>query len=130
MTVYIGQPPIPGMDYGNAPDWSWVKKYGGSGNDNLGELVVDAAGNTYAAGSYSGEINIGGNNFTATGQENLLVTKINSTGGVSWVRTATVEDGYNFIWGTAVALDDANNLYVTGSYYSNTATFGDTILDN
>ena len=128
--IYIGQPPIPGADYGNAPDWSWVRKYGGSENDYFNELVTDASGNTYAAGAYSGSVTIGGSNFTASGQEELLVTKINSTGGVSWVRTATVDNGWSFIWAQGITLDAANNLYVTGSYFSNTATFGATVLDN
>ncbi len=129
MTVFVAQPPYPGVNYGDSPDWSWVRKYGGSGNDVVKNLVVDASGNTYAAGLYSGSITVGTNDLTATGLENLLLFKLDNTGAVSWVNTATTGEE-EFIWAEDVDVDADNNLLVTGSYNGATADFGSESLTN
>ncbi len=101
------------MKYTSSGNLSWMKTYNGSGGgfDALYKVAIAGDSNLYACGESEG---------TDTGQDCLIVKC--STGGSSlWKQTHNGEtDGED--WLEAIALDAAENVYVTGSADSNYIT--------
>ena len=90
-----------------APDGTrlWVKRYDGSGHelDAPSSIVVDPAGGVYVAGGSLG----------ATTEIDYVLIKYDAAGNRPWVkRYDGPSHGYDFA--SAVALDPAHNVYVTG----------------
>jgi len=101
---------------------TYITYVGGSGDDTCTALTVDSGGNVVIVGStnsadfpatanaaqraYGGS---GGNNFYSSGD--AYVAKFNSTGGLTW---ATYLGGTADDAASAVTLDTAGNIYVTG----------------
>jgi len=75
-------------------------------------VALDAAGNSYFAGTFSGTINIGGMNFVAAGQRDILVVKLDFDGDLVWARVA---GSAGFDDASGLALDATGDVYVTGS---------------
>lgn len=86
----------------------WAKRYTGSGNnpDAATGMALDASGNIFVTGS----TNVAGNN-------NFVTIKYNPNGDQQWIvfydSPAKFSDGAN-----ALALDQAGNVYVSGSSMS------------
>ena len=93
-------------------------------------LAVDAAGNVYLVGNYTGAsadfgpLQLRSSN-TANGK--LFVAKLTPAGTYlgAWQADATSET-----YGTGLALDPAGNVYVTGAFRPGTVSFGATTLSN
>lgn len=67
----------------------WSKQFEVINSQNdayLADLVTDDAGNIYATGHFSGEINFGTTVKTATSRA-VFVMRIDSNGGTTWVKT-------------------------------------------
>ena len=96
--------------------------------------VVDAAGNIYVTGAYAGITdfdpsatvldltsvpNPSNNDGTTPDSQDIFVAKYSNTGALLWVKTA---GNYGDDSGTAIALDAADNVYVTG-YFRHSINF-------
>ncbi len=101
----------------------WAKCIGGAGSDYGFSLSLDGFGNVYSTGSFSGTVDFdpgpGIFNITATGQANVFISKLNSSGSFVWARSI---GGTNYELGTSLTVDLANNIYTTG-YFQGTADF-------
>ena len=84
----------------------WVARYFGTGStSNLNSSVVlDKLGNIY----------VGGVTHTASNGDDYLVIKYSSSGNQQWIRTYN-GPGNNQDFITSIALDDSDNVYVTGT---------------
>lgn len=92
--------------YNNQGELQWTLKFGGSGFDEANGVGVDASGNIYVAGRYSGPASIGP--FTLTNISAGFTAKIDpSTTNVVWVK----EDGLNWF---GLAVDGGGNCHVVG----------------
>ncbi len=99
--------------------WSLID--GGPGGDEVAYgLATDAAGNVYAAGSYSATATFGSAIIVPSGMEDLFVVKYDAGGTFQWLAHAGGPFGDE---ARAVAVDTAGNVYVCGSFKT-TATFG------
>ncbi|MBE2217581.1 MAG: T9SS type A sorting domain-containing protein [Ignavibacteria bacterium] len=98
----------------------WVKTAGGSNIDEGTAVAVDAQGNVYATGFYSGTASFGNQNITAAGNTDAFLVKYNNAGNLIWVVSAGGNDSDK---AKSVAVDAAGNVYISGSYI-NSATFG------
>ena len=108
-----------------------ANRIGASSFDYANGLTVDAQGNIYVTGSFSGTnasfgLNVNGVNVTRTssGSEDIFVAKYNSSGRVLWVQTAGAP-GNNADRGQKIELDGMGNVYVVG-FFSGTASFSPT----
>ena len=87
---------------------------GGSGDDQAGGIAVDAAGNVYVAGSSdSTNFPLAPLGSLPAGSTHVFVSKLDPTGS-NLVYTDFL-GGSSQDYGYALALDSANNVYVTGS---------------
>ncbi|XHR83383.1 MAG: SBBP repeat-containing protein [Gloeotrichia echinulata GP01] len=107
----------------------WAQKLGGTSSDYGNGITVDASGNTYVTGNFSGTATFGSTTLTAVSQYGIstadgFITKLDNSGNVLWAKkwggTAS-DNGYD------IAADASGNTYVTGTF-SGTTTFGNTTL--
>ncbi|RTQ46842.1 hypothetical protein EJV47_20950 [Hymenobacter gummosus] len=93
------------------------------------DVAVDAAGNSYVTGYYSGSVQLGRTNFiTISGANEMFVSKLDAAGNVLWSQVGGSFNAHVASYG--LALDAAGNLYVAGQFLSPTALFGNTTLVN
>ena len=101
----------------------WAKGFGDVSGDFGFSVKVDASGNVYTTGSFSGLIvfNTGSGNFllNSSGGTDVFVVKFNASGVFTWAKKLGGSGGDI---GYSMALDVAGNVYTTG-YFSGTADF-------
>ena len=107
-----------------AGNFLFARSMGGSTVDGGLSIAVDASGNIYTTGAYSGtaDFDPGAAVFSLSSLkagDDIFVLKLNSSGNFLWARTA---GGGNPDQGTAIAVDAAGNVYVTG-FYAGDANF-------
>jgi gliding motility-associated-like protein len=78
------------------------------------DVVVDAAGNAYVVGGFSGSATFGGTLLTAQAASDVVLVKYDPQGNVLWARAGGTLPGSQLSW-SSVAIDAAGNAYVTGS---------------
>ena len=100
-------------------DFLWAKSFGGTGRGLGTSIAIDAANNVYTAGYFSGTVDfdpgIGVVNLSSVGQEDIFIQKLDANGNFLWAKSfgGILNDRGNFL-----AIDDANNVYTTGSFVS------------
>jgi hypothetical protein len=120
-----GQAPAPAFDRAAAcgrPDLTTSSVAGG-------HLALDAAGNTYVAGSFTGMARFGATVLTSAspGEQDVYVAKVDAAGNYLWAQSA---GGSGYDWANAIAVDAQGNAYVTGYFSSSAAAFGGLRLFN
>lgn len=75
------------------------------------DIAVDAAGDTFAVGSFSGTVDFGSGPITAVSGSDGYVAKYDGTGQLLWVTTANVNSQDSNV---SVAVDAAGNAHVAG----------------
>ena len=106
-------------------NYAWAESFTGmtgsaaAGND----VAVDASGNLYATGLFSGSIYFdpGSNTVsrTSAGSTDIFVVKLDGSGTYTWVNTVGAAGADQ---GKALLLDASANIYVTG-IFNNTVNF-------
>lgn len=101
----------------------WVIQIGGIESEIGTEVIVDAAGNVYSTGSFGGTVDFDPGmatlNLTSAGETDVYVQKLDAAGNLVWAVTL---GGTSFETGRAIAVDAAENVYITGDFYG-TADF-------
>ncbi len=109
------------------PEFPWLRRAGGTGDDQALALAMDAQTNLYMAGYFTGTATFT-NGFYGTnislvsaGLTDIFLAKYNSDGQLLWARRAggSLSDSAR-----AMAVDGAGNVFLAGSFQSATATFG------
>ena len=95
----------------------WAKSFGGNGTDSVYEIVVDGSGNVYTTGFFFGTVDFdpgaGTSNLTATGTDDVFVSKLDSSGSLVWAKSF---GGTSTDYGRAIAVDSSGNVYTTGNF--------------
>jgi hypothetical protein len=101
----------------SAPVWSAM--FGGSGNDRALAVAVDASGNTYLTGKFTGIIDFGGGPLASEGGDDAFLLKLDPQGAHVWSRRfGDVANQY----GTAVAVGPTGNV-ILGGYFAGSIAF-------
>ena len=67
---------------------TWENVFGAAGNDNIGDIATDGAGNVYIAARFNGQVALAkGGAHTSNGKVDVLVAKIASDGMVLWSKS-------------------------------------------
>ena len=85
------------------------------------DMALDAAGNVYTAGAFRGTIDVdpgpGTFNVTASGEADVLVSKLNSSGTFVWAADILRgEPGATNGSSVSIAVDGSGNIYTTGAF--------------
>ncbi len=104
----------------------WARQAGGVLDDAGFGIAVDTNSNCYVTGYFSDTAEFDGAILETTGTFDLFLAKFGPGGNLLWVTNTTRSAG---ILGSAVAVDDAGNSYLTGSFVHD-AVFGDEVLPN
>ena len=107
-------------------NWLWAKNARESPYDYGHGIAVDASGNSYVTGYFSGTATFGSTTLTSSGGADIFVAKLDSSGNWLWANNA---GGTSDECGNGIAVDASGNSYVTGYFYDS-ATFGSTTLTN
>lgn len=103
-----------------AQDFQFAKSFGAAtGNDYGKSIALDASGNVYTIGYFSGTIDFdpgaGTTELTSAGLSDIFILKLNASGDFVWAKNI---GGSGEDQGLSVTLDASGNLYATGSFSS------------
>jgi len=101
----------------------WAQTGTGTVNMSGQGVAVDSLNNVYMTGFFTATTTFDTITVTAVGTTDMFVAKYNNSGTIQWVRTAGAASSSNSGYG--VAVDPADNIYVSGAF-QNMTTF-DTI---
>lgn len=111
--------------YNSLSELVWVRQVGGLSTDVGYSIAVDASGNSYVTGTYSGVITLGSTTLSGNFFD-VFIAKFSASGDVLWAKgigsSSSFPEG-----GTSVKVDGSGNLYVTGSF-AGTVSFGSASL--
>ncbi len=100
-----------------AQNFEWANGMGNSGYDEGRGVAVDALGNVFTTGVFSGTVDfdpsVGLFELTAAGFDDVFVTKFDANGLLVW---ALAIGGVDYEASFGIALDDSANVFLTGSY--------------
>jgi hypothetical protein len=98
----------------------WAKRIGGTAGDRGNTVEVDANGNLYVTGRFSGPADLDPGPGTATFNSGpIFLVKLDPSGNYAWAKSF---GGAYFDGGDYMSLDDYNNVYLTG-YFQGTVAF-------
>ncbi len=104
-----GQQDIFLAKYNSSGVWQWTRQLGTSASDYSYSVAVDSADNAYISGYTRGSLD--GN---SAGSADAFLAKYDSSGVWLWTRQlGTTSNDY----GTSVAVDSADNAYISGDTY-------------
>ena len=105
-----GQTPTVNLDRANS--------FGGTSNDAGNANAVDAEGNVYVTGYFSGTADFdpgdGVFNLKSEGKTDIFVSKLDNAGSFVWAKKI---GGIDADWGNAIAVDAEGNVYTAGHFF-------------
>jgi hypothetical protein len=100
-----------------AGNFIWAKRLGGSGTGTGRAISVDADGNVYSGGAFSGLVDFdpgpGVNTINSAGGTDVFISKLNASGNFIWARHM---GGIYSDYCSSIALDATGNVYSTGGF--------------
>jgi hypothetical protein len=95
---------------------TWVNRIGSGGSDEVRKVSLDAVGNVYITGKFTGTTDFDPsanvNSLTSLGSSDIFIAKYNSVGNYIWVLPiggATSDEGFDLSI-------DGSNIYLTGYF--------------
>jgi hypothetical protein len=108
-----------------APPWHWAHTLC---IGNAAATALDAAGNVYVTGRFSGTATFGATTLTSAGGDDIFIAKLTSGGAYEW---AVQAGGAQDETGLGLVVDAVSGeVVVSGSFDSPSVTFGATQLLN
>ena len=112
--IDISEPPEEGS-------WLWAKRFGGTSIEDLADVTVDSQGNSYITGYFLGTTTFDTTTFVSSGSYDIFVAKLDASGNLLWAKKA---GGSGSDVGNAIVVGNDGSIYITGSFSSSPATFG------
>jgi len=107
----------------SAQNFLWAKQIGSTTQEIGYDIAVDASGNIYTTGYFSGiaDFNPGAGvyNLTSNGDFDIFVSKLDASGNFVWAKQM---GSTSYDVGQSIATDSIGNVYVTG-YFKGTVDF-------
>jgi hypothetical protein len=104
-------------------DHVWSRRFGGTGQQIVRDVAIDADGNILLAGEFNGPVDFGGGVVSSAGQFDAFVAKLTPSGEhIYSIRFGTPVNGSTYA--EHISVDSAGNAIVTGDF-SGQADFDD-----
>lgn len=108
--------------------WKWAKSAGGTDGDIGYEVCADDSGNVLATGVFRGPtITFGTTTLTNGGDGDIFIAKYDVLGNVLWAKQAQGNSGEEPY---GITTDSSGNIFITGTFESDTLTFDSIKLFN
>jgi hypothetical protein len=106
--------------YNAAGVHQWSQRFGGTSLDEANSVAVDALGNVFVTGDFSGTANFGGANLVSAGSLDAFLAKYNAAGVHQWSQRygGTGDDE-----GNSVVVEGAGNVFLA-AWFNLTTNFG------
>jgi hypothetical protein len=106
-----------------AQNFAWASSFGANAQDVGVSIAIDASGNVYTMGTYSGTVDFdpgpGVFNLSSAGAVDIFVLKMDPAGNFIWAKSI---GGSVWASGRGMVLDNFGSLYITG-YFISTVDF-------
>jgi gliding motility-associated-like protein len=107
--------------HAQSANFKWAKQMGGRGADAAGaSIAVDADGNVYTTGGFSGTADFdpgpGTYNLTSAGTYDMFIFKLDSSGNFIWAKQMGGNSSLDHVSVSSITLDAAGNIYSTGTF--------------
>ena len=99
----------------------WAVSAGGTSADSGTDVAIDAKGNSYITGTFSGTAKFGKVSLSTLGTNDIFVAKLDSSGKFLW---ALSTQGTTKDWTPRVAVDSAGQAHITGYLTGKVAASG------
>jgi hypothetical protein len=100
-----------------AQTFDWAKQMGGATDDIGNSIAIDASGNVYTTGQFTGTVDfdpgVGVANLTAVQYNDIFIQKLDANGNFLWVKH--MGGGSDEI-ANSIAVDLSGNVYITGHF--------------
>jgi hypothetical protein len=107
------------MKSDSSGNFQWARRCGSIGTDIATGVAIDSANNIVVVGYFGNTVDFGGTSLTSAGSWDIFVVKYNPSGTLLWAKRFGGTGGETC---NGVALDAADNIFITGYYgYSGTA---------
>jgi len=126
----VGQDDIFIAKFDSAGSVVWAKNAGSTSSDFAKGISLDASGNIYVTGNFSGTATFYGTPnvaLTTGGQWDVFIAKYDPLGNVLWAKKG---GGTNHDHGLGIDTDANGNSTITGYYQSTSAVFNGVTLTN
>jgi hypothetical protein len=104
-------------------NYLWAKQLGGINSDLANSVTIDASGNVYTTGFFSGTVDFdpgaGTSNLISAGSTDIFISKLDSSGNYLWAKQL---GGTSTELAQSITIDASGNVYTTGSF-NGTADF-------
>lgn len=110
----------------NDGNWIWAKKVGG-GKVHCWSAAADSDGNVYLTGDFWTCDDFGQTHLSGFNGEIIFVTKLDCNGNWLWAKQA---GGLRDTFGYGIAVDSADQVYLTGRYWGNVSIGATNITDD
>ncbi len=103
--------------------FQWVRRFGGSGEDEGKSITIDRKGNIISTGVFYQTVDFNPGpetfNLTSSGSADVYISKLDGEGNFIWAKKVGGTDAQV---GNSVAVDTNKNIYIGGNFYE-TADF-------
>jgi hypothetical protein len=107
----------------------WSRRFGGVGDEKPTSIALDAGGNIFVGGTFTGTTDLGGGAMTSAGNADMFIAKYSADGTPVWTK-AFGRPGNDSV--TSLKADAKGDVVVTGFFMGNPISFdgGQTTLWN
>ena len=117
LLIHIGKIPFDPLFAQQTAGLEWAKRIGSTPTKRASDMVLDAGGNIYITGTFSGTVDFdpgpGIFNLTAIGDFDIYLTKLTIDGNFVWTRSM---GGTGYDEGFSITQNDFGDIYVTGRF--------------
>lgn len=105
--------------YNNDGSYGWTRTFGSANSEGGVNIALDSNNDVYTIGSFSNLIDFDGTASTdiisPVGNADAFITKYNNDGSYGWTFSIG-SSGSNYVSPANIAIDDSNNIYITGGF--------------